>query len=341
MLTTAFFGSSSYTLPILETLKKHTDFRLIITRSDKPEGRKKIITSPPPKIWGQKQSIEVITPESLTREREMVLSALERHHINVAIVADYGLLIPKDIFEKPRWKTLNIHFSKLPDLRGPSPVQWTILRGDTNAWISIFPIEEDLDTGPILSQKEYPLKGTETTGELYTSLFEFASTFLPEVLLDYTTGKITPREQDHTKATFCRHLTREDGCIDWETLQKAMRGEEEYDLEKRFFPEDQRHSDLPDGREESRRDPSAQHKSFRMTSMSKISNSIFIERMTRAFSPWPGVWTKVGIKNQESRIKILKAHLDGNKLVLDQVQLEGKKPESWKNLTNLNALYYS
>lgn len=258
-----FFGSSQYCLPILDALKK--DLIFVITREDKPIGRKKILTPSPVKLWAQQNNIPV----------EMSLRGIEmtKQSFDLGIVADFGKIIPEEIFNKPRLKTFNIHFSKLPDLRGASPIQSTILRGDTTAWVTIFQIEKTLDTGPILWQKDYPIFPTETAGELYHRLFQEVAKVLPNLFLKPETWNLTPQVG---QPTFCKKLTKEDGFIDW----------------------------------------------------SIIHNSKFIIQTYnryRAYYPWPGLWTI----NNGRRMKILKCHIDKDKLVLDVVQFEGEKPKAF------------
>lgn len=301
----AFFGSSRFVLPVLEALDGHTKLRLVVTQPDKPVGRHERMQPAPPKSWALAKNIDVLTPASLSNEQSKVLASLARHQVELILVADYGLLIPKEIFAFPKYQSINIHFSKLPRLRGPSPVQWTILRGDTKAWITFFELAEELDVGPILSQHSYPLSGTETTAPLYEYLFRRAAELLPQFLEDYTRGKLPPKEQNHVQATFTRHLTRDDGFVPWEVLNAAMEGK------------------------------SVEFKTHLPASIFQLPSSVFVFRMLRAFTPWPGVWTKIRIKNYESRImekrlKILKAHNENTHLVLDEVQLEGKKPVSWE-----------
>ncbi|MBI4099741.1 hypothetical protein HY440_01915 [Candidatus Microgenomates bacterium] len=247
-----FLGSSNYCLPVLDTLKANFNLVQVITREDKPVGRKKILTPSATKAWAKLNDIPVAT--DLTVDCDL------------AIVADYGKIITPDVFNRPRFGTWNLHFSKLPDLRGASPVQACLLRGDTTVWVTIFKIEEKLDTGPILWQKEYPLLPDDTAGTVYTRLFEKIAKELPTV--DFT----APTRPQVGKPTFCKKLTRDAGFIPWENL-----------LEPSTY------------------------------------------NLFRAMTPWPGLWS---IKDGR-RLKILKCHLEGKKLVLDFIQFEGEKPKPW------------
>ncbi len=275
-LRVVFFGTSSYSLPVVAALAQHCELLLIVTRPDKPEGRKAIMTASATKRWAIEHNIDTLTPETLKKEtppRRKLEDKLKKLKVDLAIVADYGLIIPEGIFSLPRLGTINIHFSRLPTWRGPSPVQFTLLSGETDAWITIFKLDNHadipikMDSGPIIWQKSYPILPDDTTGQLYTRLFEHIAAELPTILS--TPFSLTP--QDHTKATYCRFLTREDGFVPYDQIAKS----ENYN---RF----------------------------------------------RAMTPWPGLWT---LTPEGKRLKILGCHSQGEKLILDEIQYEGKKPQ--------------
>lgn len=251
-----FFGTSKYCLPVLDVLNSNFELKLVVTRPDKPVGRKKILTPSATKIWAEKNNIPVGTN----------LSNLLTYcpTVDLGLVADFGQIIPENIFNIPRLSTFNVHFSKLPDLRGASPIQSAILHGDTTAWVTIFKLEKTLDTGPILWQKSYPIEPTETAEDLYIRLFQEVARELPNI--DFS-GPLTPQEG---QPTFCKKLSREDGFIEWENIENP-----------------------------------ANYNKY------------------RAFYPWPGIWS---VKDNK-RVKIIKCHIQADKLVLDQIQFEGEKPQ--------------
>src|SRR3989338_5833902 len=155
-----FFGTSNYCLPVLETLHKNFDLVGVIT-----------LPKSPIEQFTLSHNIKVFTPNNKS-ELLSLKENLETLRPDLAIVADYGMIIPTEIFYIPSHQTLNIHFSKLPKYRGPSPVQYTILNGEKSAWITIILMDEGMDTGDILWQKEaLRLKGNETTPDLYRKLF--------------------------------------------------------------------------------------------------------------------------------------------------------------------------
>ncbi len=322
MIKIVFFGSSSYCLPILESLNENFSLAAIVT---KPHGFVNDFAS--------KNHITVFTPQD-KQEFLSLKEKLKSLHPDLTIVADFGMIIPPEIFLIPRYKTLNIHFSKLPDLRGASPVQFTILRGDKSAWISVIIMDEGLDTGDIIWQREalqgHPLRGYMAE-DLYKKLFNIVSADLPSVINQYVKNEIKPRKQNHRQATYTRPLTRSDGFIPLQTLQQA--------ITKPFA-----------------RGPLANAVIWPTDSLlqpiaEKLPLPQLLERAVRAFTPFPGLWTEIklpakttgdqttsGVTRRGSpdgegikkRLKILKVHIKDNKLVLDLVQLEGKKPVTWK-----------
>ncbi len=230
-MTVVFFGSSDYCLPVLEALHKNFYLALVVTRPDKPVGRKQILTPSAVKLWAQKEDVNFVSPTTLkkdTSDRAATTKVLTDLAPDLAVVSDYGLIIPEGIFKIPKLETLNIHFSRLPELRGPSPVQTTLLEGRKAAWITIFKLENPpeleikMDSGPIFFQKSYPIDPTDTTQTLYTRLFQEVARELPQVVSGYAKGLIKPRPQDHSKATFCHLLSRDDGFVKYEDLGKPQ-----------------------------------------------------------------------------------------------------------------------
>lgn len=216
MMKVIFFGTSDYCLPVLETLRKNFDLIMVVTMPDRPKGRKQELAPTAVKVWAKNNKIPVTTDLNIPES-------------DIALVADFGKILPREIFDKPKRGTLNIHFSKLPDLRGPSPVQNTILRGDTKAWITVFKIDEHMDTGPILWQKEFLIKPDDTTESLYRRLFVEVAKDLPEILI---LNKFTP--QSKTGITYSHFIKKEDGFADWKKLTNG--GQDIYNQYRAMTP---------------------------------------------------------------------------------------------------------
>jgi methionyl-tRNA formyltransferase len=222
-----FFGTSKYCLPVLDALKPQLE--LVVARPDKPVGRKQILTPCATKIWAIKNNIHLQETTSLEGK------------FDLGIVADYGRIIPEEEFNIPKLGTFNIHFSKLPDLRGASPVQQTLLRGNKTAWVTIFKIEKTLDTGPVLDQREFPIFPDDTAETLYTRLFEEVAKYLPERIMNYELRIMQGEKnilipQDHAKATYCQRLTKQDGFVKWSDIENCELRIENYNHFRAMTP---------------------------------------------------------------------------------------------------------
>lgn len=283
---TAFFGSSRYSLPYLESLYRNEliDLSLVISQPDKPFGRGLELKPSPVKEWTKERHILTLTPSDLSNG--LFLGALTSLPLKIAIIAYYGLKIPKEVIDLFPLGMLNIHHSLLPKHKGSNPIPWAILSGEEKTGTTIIKISEKFDDGEIAGFDEEPIEKSDTTETLRSRLDLKAVILLDKILPKYVSGKINLRKQDKSENTYEPKLTRETGLINW------IRPDEE------------------------------------------------IERMIRAFTPWPGTWTtlsdllkRLGFQQttRNKRIKILKARLDENKrLIVDEVQVEGKTPVSFE-----------
>ncbi len=217
-IKTAFFGNSEFSLIVLLELKKLGFLPdIVVTTPDKPVGRKMILTPTQTKVWAQDNSIEYIEPVKLKDE-----SFLEKmKEYNLFIVASYGKIIPKALIDIPKYKALNIHPSLLPKYRGPSPLQEQILNNEKNVGVSIMLIDEQMDHGAILAQKKVDLPDRQAGipswpvgfNELSEILGKEGAKLLMKILPEWIKGKIKPKEQNHSEATFTKKVEKQDGLI--------------------------------------------------------------------------------------------------------------------------------
>ncbi len=211
-----YFGTPKIAKTILEDLKTSGYIpSLIVTSKDKPAGRKLILTPSPVKEWAIENNIEYITPDKLKDDE--VFDKLKNIEADVFIVAAYGKIIPQRIIDIPRRKTINVHPSKLPLLRGPSPIESSITEGLCETTVSIMELDAEMDHGPIIIQdsvgvswtKDNPPKGSE----LEEKLSHIGAKLLVEILPQWISEEIEPKEQDHSKATYCKKILKEDGLV--------------------------------------------------------------------------------------------------------------------------------
>jgi len=186
----------------------------VITAPDKPVGRRQVFTPSPVKKWALEANFSVLEPDKI-RKPEWVAKIKELNP-DLIILTAFGQIIPQEILDAPKYKALNIHPSLLPKYRGASPIQSVILNGDTEAGVCLMVMDAEMDHGPILEISEFQILNPKISyTELSEGLSNLGSELLIKTLPDYIDGKIIPQEQDHTQATFCKLIKKEDGKIDW------------------------------------------------------------------------------------------------------------------------------
>jgi methionyl-tRNA formyltransferase len=209
-----FMGSPAFALPALQSLMSNQyEIRAVYTQPDKPTGRGRQVMACPVKRFAVSQGMRVIQPESFRDPQEAgLLAALKP---DIIIVAAYGQILPAAVLELPRYKCINIHPSLLPRYRGPSPVAAPILNGDPVTGVTIMLIERKVDSGPVLSQEELAISDDDTTESLSQRLAVMGAGKLVETIPRWVEGKIEPRRQDDSRATYTRMEAKEDGLLDW------------------------------------------------------------------------------------------------------------------------------
>jgi methionyl-tRNA formyltransferase len=334
-ISLSFFGSSENSLIVLkELLEAGYKIKFVITAPPRPSGRKQKLTKTPVHIYAEKNKMPVLVPNKLDskfppirREGKILDSS---NSADVAIVADYAKKLPINIINAPKHGALNLHPSLLPQYRGSTPVQTAILNGDKVTGLSIIKMDEQFDHGPILSwfkeeirQPVYPegIRG-DTSKSLYKRLFEIGSEVLVTILPAWIEGRIEPREQDHSQATYAPKLTRSEGFIPWPLIQNALNGQSI------------QVSKLPP-----RLQQAIKENQKKGNILPTPYSLLLIDRAVRAFHPWPGIWTELEVRSEKSgvnkkRLKIISAHIENKKLILDTVQLEGQQPSPFNQIKN-------
>ncbi len=215
-LRIVFMGTPAFAVPTLDALA-NAGYNIIgvYTQPDRRSGRGRRYTPSPVKRAAQARSIPVFQPASLRRDadarRQLRLLAPQ-----LIVVAAYGLFLPPETLAVPPLGALNIHPSLLPRYRGPSPVAAAILNGDTTTGVSIMQIDEGMDSGPILAQRQTPIRDDEAADALTHRLFAMGAALLADILPRWTAGEITPQPQDENAVVVTHLLSRQDGAIDWQ-----------------------------------------------------------------------------------------------------------------------------
>ena len=300
-----FFGTPAYVLPILEKLNKvkwdkngERPIVAVVTQRPMPAGRDKKLSFSAIDTWAHKRKVPIyFEPHELIKNK---VSA------DIGILASYGQITAQDVLKHFSLGILNIHPSLLPAFRGPTPVPATILT-DSPAGGTIIKLDSKMDHGPIVTKFKDEIKKTDTTQTLRDRIFATSAEVLVELLPAYIQGKIKLKSQDDSTATYTKLMKKEYGYIPLKAISSAIKGET---IEGGW--------------------------SIPFVKNLVITYSpINIERFIRAATPWPGGWTQIKTKSGETkRLKIISAGIDAEKLVIFEVQVEGKNPVSWKQFND-------
>ncbi|MER2498319.1 methionyl-tRNA formyltransferase [Vibrio neptunius] len=276
----------------------------VYTQPDRPAGRGKKLTASPVKHIALEHDIPVYQPENFkSDEAKQELADL---NADLMVVVAYGLLLPQAVLDTPKLGCINVHGSILPRWRGAAPIQRSIWAGDLETGVTIMQMDIGLDTGDMLKIATLPIETTDTSASMYEKLAELGPQALVECLADIADGKASPEKQDDELANYAKKLSKEEARINW--------------------------SD------------DAEH----------------IERCVRAFNPWPmshfeaadnsiKVWqSRVDVQTTtEAPGTILQADKTGiyiatgkHILVLEQLQVPGKKAMSVQDILNSRASWF-
>jgi methionyl-tRNA formyltransferase len=294
-----FFGSSQFSIYVLDELAK-LGFtpNTIVTTPDKPQGRKLVMTPNVVKTWAIQQNIKVFDPARLGAsfiEQLKSEPSISNDPKHVFIVASYGKILPEDLIELPPRKTLNIHPSLLPQYRGASPLQAAILNDTKNTGITIMRIDEEMDHGPIVAQKQICVENYFLEWPIYEDFEKFmaqeGAKLLARILPDWVAGKMIEKSQNHLVATYTKKYTKGDGEI-------------------KFTPEEIK--ELPN---------------------MSVDRAFMIFRKIQAMHEWPGSYFIIDHDGKKIRVKISQAGFDGT-LVIHKVIPEGKSEMTYADFVS-------
>ncbi len=207
-----FWGSSNFGIQCLEEIKKSYNLLAVVTAPDKPRGRHLRILPGPVKLWAQKNNIMVLQPETLSGNYEFY-RILKELSPDLFVVISYGKIIPKEYLEIPKLGPLNVHPSLLPKFRGSAPMEWALLSGEKETGITVIMMDENIDTGKILSQKSIPIDKEDDIFSLREKLSLISFGVLQEAIHKIASG--FRGEKQKGLSSYARKLNKSDGRINW------------------------------------------------------------------------------------------------------------------------------
>ena len=210
-----FFGTPEFAAIILDKLMAAgLPPAAVVTNPDRPAGRKKILTASPVKLTAISRRLaagNILQPEKFD---EVFAEKIKSYAADIFIVAAYGKILPKWLIEAPAKGTIGVHPSLLPKYRGPSPIQSAILAGEKITGATLFLLDEQIDHGVVLADSQILISNSETYQTLMEKLAEASGNLLIKTIPDFLDGKITPRPQAESQATYTKKFKTEDGYVD-------------------------------------------------------------------------------------------------------------------------------
>jgi methionyl-tRNA formyltransferase len=288
-----FCGTPEFAVPTLEALIPCHDIALVVTQPDRAAGRGMELHAPPVKLAALAHNIPVTQPEKIKTNPEF-RALLESIRPDAIIVVAYGRIIPRWMLDLPPLGNINLHGSLLPKYRGAAPIQWAVANGDPVTGVTTMRIDEGLDTGDLLLAHTIPIAPNETAPDVFRALSDAGAQLMVQTLARLSAGILAPQPQDNSIATLAPILTREDGVMDFTRPAQQI-----YDRWRGFQPWPGAHTLLR-------------------------GKKLIAHRMSigPAHGPEPGV---LHIPGGTSGNDLCVGCGHGTSIVLDEVQLEGKR----------------
>lgn len=222
-----FAGSPAYSIPSLEAILELPNIEVVgvLTQKAKPAGRGQALKPSAVGEFAQSKDLLVLTPDNLKKPDFQALIASLK--VDCGVVIAYGKIIPKNLLDLMPLGWLNLHASLLPRWRGASPIQYTIMSGDTKSGVTLMRVDAGLDTGPILTAKEIEVTKDETSQSLADKLSSLSADIISEFLITYLQGGLTLKTQPETGVTLAPKIEKTSGRIFWhepaEIIERKIR----------------------------------------------------------------------------------------------------------------------
>lgn len=218
-----FFGTGSFGIPslkvIINELSDQAQLLSVVTSPDAAKGRGLEPSPSPVKTWALTNRVPVLPYES----SPSFFEGLKKLQADLFIVIDFGYLLPKQLLELPKKMCVNLHASLLPRHRGPAPIQWALIDGDSKTGVSIIRMVEKLDAGDLLAQETLGISRDDDLNTLSEKLSSLGASLLLKTIVHLNVGKIESRPQDESQVTYARKIKKEDGHIDWRLTSDEIR----------------------------------------------------------------------------------------------------------------------
>ena len=226
-LKIVFFGTPSFAIPTLEALLQGPDEVVAaVTQPDRGKGRGQKVVSSAIKELILQHRVPILQPERV--KEDTFQERVKSFQPDLFVVVAYGQILPKPLLLIPKNGAINVHASLLPKFRGAAPIAWAILKGEKVTGVTTMLMDEGMDTGDILLQREIAIKEKETGETLNEKLAPLGARLLMETLEKMKKGDLRPIPQDHSQATYAPLMKKQEGHIDWskgaQEIDRQVRG---------------------------------------------------------------------------------------------------------------------
>ncbi len=222
-----FMGTPDFAVGALKAIvEAGHNVLLVVSQPDKPQGRSKELVPTAVKKCAVEYNLPVFQPEKIKKEE--AIAVLKKYPADLYVVAAFGQILSKEILDLPQYGCINIHASLLPKYRGAAPIQWAVIDGEEKTGITIQQMNEGVDTGDILLQKEYVLSKEETGESLFDELSHLGAIAVVEAIDGIQKGTLTPVKQKEEESSHAKMLTKAMGKIDFSqsatVIERLVRG---------------------------------------------------------------------------------------------------------------------
>ena len=192
----------------------------VVTREDKPRGRKMVMTPTVVKSLAIENGIPVFTPQTLRSEDFEKL--LSEYSPELIVVVAYGKILPKNVIDFPKYGCINLHVSLLPKYRGAAPMQRAIMEGERETGVTVMYMDEGLDTGDIIAVEKFSISDTDDFEAIHDRSALVGSALLSKTIFSMEKGEIKREKQDDSLATYAKKVEREDCKLDFTLSAKKL-----------------------------------------------------------------------------------------------------------------------
>jgi methionyl-tRNA formyltransferase len=218
---TVFFGTPDIAVPALHALTEVTEVVGVVCQPDRPKGRGLEVAEPAVKKAAREIGLEVHQPVKVRTGN--LDEWVRQRNADLGVVLAYGRILPQALLDAPRLGFVNLHASLLPAYRGAAPIQWAIIRGESETGISLMHMDAGLDTGPVFLERKVPILPDDDAGVLSARLADLAAAVVREDIPRLARGELSAVPQAAELATLAPPLTKEDGRIDWRLTGREIK----------------------------------------------------------------------------------------------------------------------